>query len=131
MPRVRNLTVYGIADDASMFVGGDIKILDVSGTYVPFLSCESLLDMFPAVTVDAGAIRFVCNGAHIMRPGIVSYDRFGPGQMVCVKESRGKYLAVGISEMDYEAMDAATRGMAARNVHYISDKYWESAKLLP
>lgn len=131
MPKIRNLTIYHIDDDAQLLSGGDIKVLCISGQYVPFLSCVSILERFPTVTVDDGAIRFVCNGADVMRPGIMCNDAFDCNSIVCVIESRKKYLAVGISKMDSESLAVATRGAALKNIHYISDKYWESCKLIP
>ena len=130
MPKVRNLTVHHITDDAKLLSSGDLKILNVSGRYVPFLSCVSLLEKFPSVTVDDGAIRFVCNGADVMRPGITHNDTFDSDSIVCVNESRKKYLAVGMSCMDGKSLSAATHGVAIKSIHYISDKYWESANFL-
>lgn len=82
------------------------------------------------MTIDDGAIRFVCNGADVMRPGIMYNDTFDCNDIVCVTESRKKYLAVGISQMGSESLKTTTRGAALKNAHYISDKYWESCKLL-
>ena len=130
MPRIRYFTIHHMSDDAQFLSGGELKILCLSDQYIPFLSCTYMLERFPTVTVDDGAIRFVCNGADIMRPGIVCTDTFASNDIVCVVESRRKYLAVGISLMDSESLMAASRGATVRSIHYISDKYWESCKLL-
>ena len=45
-------------------------------TIVPFLGTVQILSAFPSVVVDMGAIKFVCNGAKIMRPGIVNSTTF-------------------------------------------------------
>ena len=45
-----------------------------------------------------GAVKFMCNGANVMRPGIKNYSEFSENDIVCViEESQHKYLAVGKS----------------------------------
>ncbi len=130
LPRPRNLTVHSIAQDVQLLTGQNLRILALPDQYLPFLSDIPLLDRFPAVRTDAGAIRFVCNGADIMRPGIASYDRFSTGQVVCVAEPTSKYLAVGTATVDSVDLDSMERGAVVRNLHYISDRYWESGKTI-
>ena len=87
--------------------------------------------MFPNVMVDTGAIKFVCKGANVMRPGITKFSAFEKGQIVCVvEESQHKFLAVGKAEMSSEEMEETDKGMAVKNMHYISDDYWEAKKEL-
>lgn len=130
LPRPRNLTVHSITQDVQLLTGQGIRILALPGQYLPFLSDIPLLGRFSAVRTDAGAIRFVCNGADIMRPGIVSYDQFSSGQVVCVAEPTNKYLAVGTAIVDSADLDSMERGAVVRNLHYISDRYWESGKTI-
>lgn len=130
VPRLRNLVVHELAEDARLMTGKDTAILDLGGTYLPFLSCGTLLGKFPAVRVDMGAIRFVCNGADVMRPGITSHDAFGPDDVVCIAEPGGRFLAVGLSRVDGADLESMERGNVVRNLHYISDKYWEAGKPL-
>ena len=97
--------------------------------YLPFLSEDALLARFPAVTVDMGAVRFVCKGANVMRPGITAADAFEAGDIVCVREeSRGRYLAVGTADLPGGEAAASGRGQAVTTLHYISDRYWEAAR---
>ena len=97
--------------------------------YLPFLSEDALLGRFPAVTVDMGAVRFVCKGANVMRPGITAMDDFGPGRIVCVREeSRGKYIAVGTASVSGSEAASSERGQVVDTLHYVSDRYWESAR---
>ena len=65
-----------------------------------------------------------------MRPGIVSYDQFSSGQVVCVAEPTNKYLAVGTAIVDSSDLDSMERGAIVKNLHYISDMYWESGKTI-
>lgn len=126
--RPRNLVIHTISKDAQLVTGDGLRFLALQGGYVPFLSDTALLERFPAVRTDKGAIRFVCNGADVMRPGIVSYDEFSRGQVVCVAEERNKYLAVGTALVDSSEMPSMERGGVVKNLHYISDRYWEAGK---
>ena len=130
MPKLRNLVAHDVAEGARLMTGADTAILDLDGVYLPFLSCTALLERFPAVRVDKGAIRFVCNGADIMRPGIVCHDEFARGDVVCIAEPGGKYLAAGTAVVDGVDLDAMARGNVIKNLHYISDRYWEAGRLL-
>ena len=128
-PKVKNLTVHHMSDGAQMITGIGVKILKTRDGYLPFLSETGILEKFPSVTVDMGAVRFMCNGANLMRPGITSLTEFEKGAIVCIaEESRHKFLAVGravVSSADAELME---RGEVLENLHYISDKFWEIGK---
>ena len=128
IPKAKNLVIYKLDEHTNLVSGPALRVLEMQDGYVPFLSDVDMLDRFPKVVVDAGAIRFVCNGADVMRPGIVSYGMFGAGDMVAVSEPTGRYLAVGEARVDSDSMDDMERGMVVKNLHYISDKYWEAAK---
>ena len=151
LPRTKNLRVYDLGGGASLVAGGGFKALrlgpaarDGAGgsgeradreppperpPYLPFLSEDGLLARFPAVTVDMGAVRFVCKGANIMRPGITGMGEFGSGRIVCVREeSRGKYIAVGVSTMSSAEASSSQRGQVVATMHYVSDRHWESAR---
>jgi PUA domain protein len=76
-----------------------------------------------------GAVKFVCNGAKIMRPGITKFDSFKKDDIVIVKDQTyGKSLAVGIALDDSEIATSKSKGYVIDNLHYISDKFWEVHK---
>jgi malignant T-cell-amplified sequence len=76
-----------------------------------------------------GAVKFVCNGAKIMRPGITRFDSFKKDDIVIVKDQTyGKSLAVGIALDDSEIATSKSKGYVIDNLHYISDKFWEVHK---
>jgi PUA-domain protein len=78
------------------------------------------------IIVDQGAIRFVVNGADIMRPGIVSIsDDVRAGSPVQIVEERfQKPLAVCIALFDAADIRAMEKGKACRNIHYVGDDIW-------
>jgi len=98
---------------------------------LPFLSETVTLEKFPNVMVDMGAVKFMCKGANVMRPGIKKFTEFEKDGIVCiVEESKHKFLAVGkalVSSSELENMD---KGEVVKNLHYISDKFWETGKTI-
>ena len=71
----------------------------------------------------------MCNGANVMRPGIKRYTEFGANDIICViEESQHKFLAVGRAMTDSSALESMSKGEVVKNLHYISDKYWEISK---
>jgi len=109
---------------------GTHTVVDNRGLFVPFLGDEELLKAFPKVVVDMGAIKFVTNGANIMRPGIRSFSApFSKGDMVVVvDEKHGKALAAGPSLVDSQEAEKLEKGPVVRNLHYIGDKFWNAVK---
>jgi PUA domain protein len=101
-------------------------IKDGNGLF-PFLG-GSYLETLPRVVVDMGAIRFVCNGADIMAPGITELDEFNEGAVVVIRDvTHGKGLAVGISKKDSSEIELNRKGKVIKNIHYVGDKLWEAA----
>jgi len=131
MPKIKTLVLHELDEHSSLITGDSFKALKIDDIYLPFLTETSLLEKFPKVIVDTGAIKFVCNGANIMRPGVKSYTELKKDDIVCVvEESHNKYLAVGKSFVSNDEMQNITKGEVVKNLHYISDKYWEAAKLI-
>ena len=130
-PKIKNLRVHQISEQVQIITGNEMKILNIDDEYMPFLSETELLKKFPYVMVDMGAVKFMCNGANVMRPGIKKHSDFEKDNMVCIiEESQNKFLAVGkalVSSQDIENME---KGEIIKNIHYISDKYWEIGKTI-
>ncbi len=101
IPKIKNLKVYEIDNDTQLITGKEIKILKIKDEYLPFLSETSTLEKFPFVQVDMGAVKFMCKGANLMRPGIKKFSEFSQNDIVCiVEESQNKFLAIGKSAID-------------------------------
>jgi len=130
-PKIKNLKVNVISNDAQIIVGDGIKILKVNDEYIPFLSEIQTLEKFPYVIVDMGAVKFMCKGANVMRPGIKKYSEFQKDSIVCIiEESHHKFLAVGKTLVSSDEMSNMEKGEVVKNLHYISDKFWEIGKTL-
>ena len=78
------------------------------------------------VTVDAGAVSFVSDGADVMRPGIVAADDVvAEGDLVVIaEESHGKVLAVGRALVDGGDM-VGDSGKVVESVHHVGDDLFD------
>ena len=116
-PKIKNLKVH--------------EISKIDDEYVPFLSETQMLEKFPYVMVDMGAVKFMCKGANVMRPGIKKHSDFQKDDIVCIiEESHHKFLAVGKTMVSSEEMETMEKGEVIKNLHYVSDKFWEVGKTL-
>jgi PUA domain protein len=119
----------GVLDDGSriLLLEGEIIFFEHEGRMFPALRAllDGLIDV-PKITVDMGAVRFVVNGADIMRPGITEIDdRVKEDSIVVVvDENHGKPLAVGVSKMNSDALRAASGGKVIKSIHHINDDLW-------
>ena len=130
-PKIKNLKVHQILEDAQIITGEGIKILKIKEDYLPFLSETKMLEKFPSVMVDMGAVKFMCKGANVMRPGIKKFTKFEKEQLVCVvEESQHKFLAVGKAMVSSSELENMEKGEVIKNIHYISDKFWETGKTI-
>lgn len=131
LPKIKNLKFHYLEEDIIIITGTNLKAIKNGETYIPFLTEIDILKKFPYVMVDMGAVKFMCNGANAMRPGITKYSDFEKDQLVCIiEESQNKFLAVGRSCVPSSEMGELSKGEIVKNMHYISDKYWESGKLI-
>ena len=95
----------------------------------PFLTVRGANDFPPeshVVTVDAGAISFVSDGADVMRPGITEADPdIEPDDLVAIaEENHGKVLAVGRAMADGEEM-VGESGKVVESLHHVGDDLYE------
>jgi PUA domain protein len=130
IPKIKNLKIYELENSAAIIAGDGLVALKIGQSYLPFLSDTETLKKFPSVTVDMGAVRFMCNGANVMRPGIRNFSEFEKGGLICIiEESQKKFLAVGRALVSSKEMSTMSKGVVVENLHYISDTYWEIKKL--
>ena len=101
-------------------------VKDENGIY-PFLG-GNYTDSLPIVVVDMGAVRFVCNGADIMAPGIIEMGEFREGDLVVIRDvTHGKALAIGIANNSSSDIESTKKGKVVKNIHYVGDKIWDAA----
>jgi PUA domain protein len=129
LPKQKNIKPHDVNEKGLIITGNGITAVKIGEVILPFLDDIPILEKFPYVTVDMGAVKFVCKGANIMRPGITKFSDFESGEIVCiVEESQNKFLAVGKAEMSSKELEGIKNGEVIKNMHYISDIFWESKK---
>ncbi len=111
-----------------LYEGGDVVALLVDEVPVP--SVRGLLRSSPSrryVTIDAGAVPFVYNGANVMAPGIVGAEsNIEPDDLVWVRdEANGVPLAVGRALLSGAAMTTGREGKAVKSLHHVGDRLWK------
>ena len=129
LPKQKNIKTHDVNENGVIITGNEITAIKIGDDILPFLDDIPILEKFPYVTVDMGAVKFVCKGANVMRPGIIKFSDFESGEIVCViEESQNKFLAVGRAEMSSKESEDRNKGDVIKNMHYISDDFWETKK---
>ncbi|WP_458185303.1 RNA-binding protein [Haladaptatus sp. NG-WS-4] len=110
-----------------VLVDGDPTVVYVADE--PFLTVQGANAHPPTsrvVTVDAGAVSFVSDGADVMRPGIVEADEsIESGDLVVIaEETHGKVLAVGRAKTSGDDM-VGDSGKVVESVHFVGDDLYE------
>ena len=79
------------------------------------------------ITIDMGAVKFIVNGADVMRPGIVEIEEGITKEdvIVIIDQKNKKPLAVGITLFTTEEMRSMAKGKVIRTIHYVGDEVWK------
>ncbi len=112
--------------DTFLFINGRWSFFLCEGAWVPSLFLlQEQPTLLPQVVVDMGAVRFVTNGADIMRPGIVSCDEFPSGAVVAVVDERHKKpLALAQSLYSSSELLGLSSGKVLSSLYYVGDEQW-------
>ncbi|MFX1501735.1 MAG: PUA domain-containing protein [Promethearchaeota archaeon] len=119
------------AGDTLFAINNVLKLWKSNDGYIPVLTLllKNQVDL-KTIVVDFGAIRYVANGADVMRPGITKIDpSIRKGDIVrIIEETKNRALAVGKAMFDAPEMEAKTSGKVVKNLHTIQDTVWEFEK---
>lgn len=115
-----------------ILVDGKPVLFKDGDSVFPTLMASEIISKLPKAVVDMGAVRFVCNGADVMAPGIVRYEGiFKKGDvLVVIDVTHGKPLALGQALYNSEEAKAIKQGPVVKSKHYVSDKIWDFAKTI-
>ncbi|MDH5403694.1 MAG: RNA-binding protein [Candidatus Heimdallarchaeota archaeon] len=105
----------------------EIMFIELKNQTIPSLRLlKTTKFSFPTVVVDIGAIRFVTNGADIMRPGITQIsEEVTEANLVVILEEKNKTpISVGQSKYDAVDLKNMNAGKCIRNLHYLTDEWW-------
>jgi len=119
---------FPVEQSLVFFADGKPLILRKQGILYPSLKFDEVTNAMPQIVVDMGAVAHVANGAQIMRPGIRQFKgEFAKGELVVIVDEKfSKAIALGVAEMDSEAMKSLTKGRVITNIHYVGDELWKS-----
>ena len=118
LPKQKNIKTHDVNERGVIITGDGITAIKIGEDILPFLDDTAILEKFPFVKVDMGAITFVCKGANVMRPGITKFSDFESGEIVCIiEESQNKFLAVGKAEISSKEAEDARKGEVIKNMH--------------
>ena len=109
---------------------GEPVLLLHQDKWFPTLQSLNKSNQLKKITVDMGAIPFVCSGADVMRPGIRAIEDgiAKDAPVVIIDEKYGKLLAVGTALFNSEEMKKMERGKVIKNLHYVGDWIWNFNK---
>lgn len=93
---------------------------------VPTLKLLQENNFLKKITIDMGAVKFIVNGADIMRPGIVEIEPcIVKDEIISVIDKNNKKtLAIGIALFSSDEMKNMSSGKVIKNIHYVGDELW-------
>lgn len=79
------------------------------------------------IEIDMNAIKFIINGADVMRPGITHIDDniHKDQPLLVLDHTHKKPLAIGISSLTSDQFKLTTTGKVIKNIHYVGDELWK------
>ena len=92
LPKIKNIKVHYVDDNAQILVGVNFKILRLEDEFIPFLSESELLESFPNVTVDIHRI-FRLEGTLNSKSGLCmlvckDIEKFRPYSEACLIDDK-------------------------------------------
>ena len=114
-------------ETAEIFIfNGKPLLARSTGEVYPTLAFDEVFSLLPRIVVDMGAVPYVCKGADVMAPGVVSIEgEFEEnGLLLVVDERHGKPLAIGVALFSSQAMKNVKHGKIVKNLHHVGDKLW-------
>ena len=118
-------------ETAEIFIfDGTPLLARIDGILFPTLTFEEFFPLMSRLVVDMGAIPYVCKGADVMAPGVVSINgEFKESDILLITDERhGKPLAIGLALFSSEDMKSVNRGKTVKTIHYVGDKLWKHLK---
>jgi len=116
---------------AEIFIVDGKPLLARSGEALfPTLTFYEIFPFLPRIVVDMGAVPYVCKGADVMAPGVVSIEEdFKENDLLLVVDERhSKALMIGIALFNSQTMKNVKHGKIVKNVHHVGDKLWKALK---
>lgn len=117
----RIITLYHMSDNTPL-------LFEEQGIILPTLySIRKFPDLLPKITVDAGAVKFMINGADLFRPGMVEWDLFEKDEFVTIINLQKAAMSIGKTLMASKdvPLDKTTKGKVTITIHFLNDEIWQ------
>jgi PUA domain protein len=113
-----------------LIIDGKPLLARFDGTLFPTLAFEKIFPFLPKIVVDMGAVPYVCKGADVMAPGVVSVEGdFKENDLLLIVDERhGKPLMIGVALFNSQAMKNLKQGKIVKNIHHVGDRLWNALK---
>ena len=107
-------------------VNGEVAYFYKDKKIIPTLRTLLKNNFLKKITVDMGAVKFLCGGADPMRPGITDIeDGINSGDIISIIDiNNKKSIVVARALFSTEDMKTQTSGKSASNIHYVGDNIW-------
>ena len=113
----RQITLYHTADNTPL-------LFEEQSVILPTLySLRKYPNLLPIITVDAGAVKFMINGADLFRPGMVEWDPFKQDDYVVIVNLQKAAMSIGKTLL--ASNDLSEKGKVTITVHFLNDEIWK------
>lgn len=111
-----NVVIYHTSNNISYLFEHERNI-------IPTLqSIRKFPTLLATITVDAGAVKFMINGADLFKPGMVEWDSFSKDQYVTVVNLKKSAMCIGI--VKFNSSELPDKGKITTTVHHLNDAIW-------
>jgi len=115
-----------LVEDKFIMVNGEICFFYPEDTPIPVLRLILKNNFLKQAVIDMPAVKFIANGADVMRPGIKGMDDFAAGDAIAVVDQNNhKPLAIGQALFSSVELQGMAKGKAIKNLHYVGDYIWK------
>jgi len=110
-----------------ILVNSELHFFYSENILVPSLKLILKTNFLKTITIDMPAVKFIANGADVMRPGIKELDDFQKAEIVAiVDQNNRKPLAIGQALFSTQEIKAMDKGKAIKNLHHVGDDFWNN-----
>ena len=119
--------IIELIDDKILFLNHQPAFFYYQNKLIPTLKYLQQHPLLKTATIDMGAIKFIVNGADVMRPGLIEINPAIQKEepIVIIDQNNKKPIAVGIALYDGTEIQSMATGKVIRNIHYVGDELWK------
>ncbi len=117
---------YLVNEQRLLLIDGEPAFFYYGDILIPTLKFLLKNNFLKKITVDMGAVKFVAEGADIMRPGVIAVDEgIKKDDFISIVDQKNqKPLSVGQALFDSHELRMQTSGKVIKNIHHVGDELW-------